>query len=54
MTAQSLSPNTIRERVRVITQVEAQTQTNPLTLSPADITMWLATLPTPITRHCYY
>ena len=53
MTAQSLSPNTIRERVRVITQVEAQTQTNPLTLSPADITMWLATLTTPTTRHCY-
>lgn len=54
MTAQSLSKNTIRERVRVITQVEAQTQISPQVLSPADITMWLSTLPTPITRHCYY
>ena len=54
MTAQSLSRNTIKERVRVITQVEAQTHMSPQMLTPATITMWLAGLPTPITRHCYY
>ena len=54
MTAQSLSVNTIKERVRVIAQVQSQTQMSPRTLTAADITMWLATLPTPITRHCYY
>ena len=54
MSARSLSPRTIDERLRVVDQFTRQTGVNAQVANFEDITLWLATLPSAITRHAYY
>lgn len=54
MSARSLSVRTIDERLRVVDQFTRQTGVNAQVANFEDITLWLATLPSAITRHAYY
>ena len=54
MSARSLSVRTIDERLRVVDQFTQQTGVNAQVANFEDITLWLATLPSAITRHTYY
>lgn len=54
MRGQGLSPRTIAERVRVITQLATTTGTDPAALTSRTLSTWLAQLPSPATRDAYY
>lgn len=54
MRAQSLSPLTILERVRVSTRVCEYFESSPLLLETEQILEWLASLPTAVTRWTYF
>ena len=54
MSARSLSVRTIDERLRVVDQFTQQTGVNAQVANFEDITLWLASLPSAITRHTYY
>ena len=54
MAARSLSRRTIDERIRVVAQFSKQANLDALTATYQDITLWLVTLPSAITRHTYY
>ena len=54
MAARSLSTRTIDERIRVVAQFSKQTNLDALTATYQDITLWLVSLPSAITRHTYY
>ena len=54
MAARSLSTRTIDERIRVVAQFSKQANLDALTATYQDITLWLVTLPSAITRHTYY
>ena len=54
MAARSLSKRTIDERLRVVEQFTKQASVEPQTANYEDITLWLAALPSAITRHTYY
>ena len=54
MAARSLSTRTIDERIRVVAQFSKQANLDALTATYQDITLWLVSLPSAITRHTYY
>ncbi|SNS54812.1 Site-specific recombinase XerD [Micrococcales bacterium KH10] len=54
MQAQSLSMRTRKERIRILHQIERETNTDSACLDVQTITRWLATLETAVTRETYY
>lgn len=54
MIAQSFSPRTIEERIRVVTNLCCDTGLGADQLDALTITHWLATKPNPVTRWSYY
>lgn len=54
MLAQSLSPRTVKERVRIVRQFSRQTGIDAHLADPQIIVAWLSTFAHPSTRHSYY